>query len=193
MKTVGRRIYTRKSLEEIFWSHVARRGDDECWDWTASTYSNGYGHIRHEGHDLLAHRVSWELNVGPIPDDLLVLHHCDRPICVAFKKCLFLGTPQDNTADMLSKNRHASAQPNFVPVNLGQLKPVCLKGHPMTPENVVFTNRGKARRCSICYQDTMLKTRARYRAIAKEHGVTFTEFINNTELRSAILKQQTKR
>ena len=71
-----------KSLEERFWPKVDRRGPDECWSWIASTDTNGYGHFWLEGRTVSAHRVAYELLVGPVPDDRELDHHCHNRACV---------------------------------------------------------------------------------------------------------------
>jgi hypothetical protein len=80
-----------------------------CWLWTAATNLGGYGLLRitEEGQRRMevASRTSWQLFVGPIPDDLCVLHHCDTPPCVN-PEHLFLGTRADNAADRDAKGRH---------------------------------------------------------------------------------------
>jgi hypothetical protein len=86
---------------ERFWKKVNKT--DGCWLWTATRIGR-YGGFRFEGRSRTAHRVSWELAFGPIPDGLQVLHHCDTPLCVN-PQHLFLGTPLDNARDRDSKGR----------------------------------------------------------------------------------------
>jgi hypothetical protein len=75
-----------------------------CWIWNKCIGDRGYGRLMYRGKQTTAHRLSWVLNVGPIPADLLVCHHCDNPPCVN-PAHLFLGTALDNARDMVSKGR----------------------------------------------------------------------------------------
>lgn len=69
-----------------------------------SLQKEGYGLIKQEGIVKLAHRISYELNVGPIPEGMIVCHKCDVPPCVN-PDHLFIGTKKDNSDDMIRKNR----------------------------------------------------------------------------------------
>jgi hypothetical protein len=96
---------TPKDRTAIFWSYVDKTGD--CWLWTKSCTSKGYGQFKFKEQKDTTHRIAWKLTHGPIPDGLLVLHRCDVRNCVN-PAHLFLGTPKDNTQDMMSKGRHRS-------------------------------------------------------------------------------------
>lgn len=92
--------------EVRFWRHVEKlEGDDACWNWRAHRDDKLYGLFGvRAGKTVYAHRFSWELANGPIPDGLWVLHKCDNPSCVR-PKHLFLGTHQDNMKDQAAKGR----------------------------------------------------------------------------------------
>lgn len=87
-----------------FMSHVEMVTESSCWIWMASTSIYGYGSFGYENKTQGAHRVSWQLFKGPIPDGLHVLHKCDVAPCVN-PDHLFLGTSQDNMTDMVLKGR----------------------------------------------------------------------------------------
>lgn len=92
--------------EERFWSRVNKKRKTQCWDWTSDMSSHGYGRLSlGDGRRMKAHRYSWELHNGPIPDGLCILHKCDRPSCVN-PDHLFAGTQLENIKDMVSKGRH---------------------------------------------------------------------------------------
>ena len=96
----------RRSLEDRFWSHVKKGKPDDCWEWTAGKNSDGYGYIGVEGKMVRAHRLSWEIHNGPIPEGMQILHYCDNPGCVnPFH--LFLGSNADNVRDKTEKGRQS--------------------------------------------------------------------------------------
>lgn len=74
-----------------------------CWFFKMLN-DNGYGRFPFKGKRYYAHRVSWELRCGPIPEDKHVLHTCDNPIC-SNPEHLFLGYDHDNIRDMINKGR----------------------------------------------------------------------------------------
>lgn len=86
---------------ERLWPRVSKT--ETCWLWTGATW-NGYGVIYHNGKQDGAHRVAWMLTNGPIPEGMWVLHRCDVRNCVN-PEHLFLGTIDDNNADMGAKGR----------------------------------------------------------------------------------------
>ncbi len=78
-----------------------------CWLWTGAVIVHGYGNLRIRDDNTAAHRMSWELAYGPVPEGLWVLHRCDVKLCVR-PDHLFLGTHRDNMNDMKAKGRQAA-------------------------------------------------------------------------------------
>lgn len=89
-----------------FWENVSKA--DGCWEWTGFRDPNGYGRLSvadEKGRrPVLAHRLSWELAFGSIPDGAGVLHRCDNPPCVR-PDHLFLGDQKANMIDCSQKKR----------------------------------------------------------------------------------------
>lgn len=91
-------------LSERFERQFVPEPTSGCWLWTGALNTQGYGMIGVGKKQPLAHRVSWQLFKGQIPDRLCVLHRCDNPVCVN-PEHLFLGTKKDNAVDMFVKGR----------------------------------------------------------------------------------------
>ena len=100
-----------RSLAERYWGKVDVRSESECWPWIGSIDPRGYGTIGADGGRplLRAHRVSFELEVGAIPNGQVICHACDNRACV-HPRYLFAATQQVNVLDMVRKGRrHSSA------------------------------------------------------------------------------------
>ena len=75
-----------------------------CWIWQGFFHPEGYGYINYKHSCTPAHRVSYILTKGPIPDGLFVCHHCDNRKCVN-PEHLYVGTVQDNNNDRVLRGR----------------------------------------------------------------------------------------
>lgn len=85
-----------------FWAYV--RPGTGCWEWIGSGRSQRYGAFKYQGRAIKAHRFSWILANGAIPDGMHVLHRCDHTKCVN-PSHLFIGTHKDNMSDRDAKGR----------------------------------------------------------------------------------------
>lgn len=119
-------------LQERFWEKVNKT--NSCWEWTAFVDKAGYGRIQKGGRSdpvLYAHRLSYELHVGPIPEGMSIDHLCGNRICV---------NPDHLEAVTLS-------------VNTQRANPVtthCKAGHERTPENTQYKSDGSLAFCKSC-------------------------------------------
>ncbi len=137
----------RTPLSVRFWRSV--QVTDGCWEWQGST-RNGYGVISkggRNGRQLKAHRLSYEMHLGSIPEGMIVCHTCDNPICVN-PGHLFVGTHKDNAVDKMNKNRH------YAPTH-------CPQGHEYDEENTWWRPNTKNRKCRACGRERQRHWRAK--------------------------------
>ena len=92
-----------------FWSKVSIKGVDDCWEWTAARNLNGYGQLFRTISPRGAHRISYELANGPVPEGLEVMHTCDNRVCCN-PRHLKVGTHQENVADCVAKGRQTRGE-----------------------------------------------------------------------------------
>ena len=93
--------------EERLREKIAVGKPNECWLWTGGVNYSGHGIAFNGERTVGAHRWTWELAHGAVPDGLCVLHACDVPACCN-PTHLFLGTQTDNMRDKCAKGRHKS-------------------------------------------------------------------------------------
>lgn len=113
-----------RGREATFWAAVKKT--DGCWEWTGYRRKSKqlYGSIMVNAKHMYAHRYSWLLHNGPIPDDMIVCHRCDNPSCVR-PDHLFLGTDADNVADMVAKGRNSRGEKHAAIMRAVRLRNAC--------------------------------------------------------------------
>lgn len=94
--------FTPEQAQAAFWEKVSKT--EGCWLWTGAKRWDGYGRFNPCFKQMTAHRYSWELVNGPLPEGMHVLHRCDNPPCVN-PAHLFIGTIKDNATDKAQKGR----------------------------------------------------------------------------------------
>lgn len=133
---------------KVFWGKVDKT-DGGCWLWTGCL-SDGYGKISWNGKNVRAHRVSYELIHGPIPDGLVTDHLCRNRACV-------------NPAHIELVTSRINTLRGYGRFAINARKTACVFGHPYTPENTYITRRN-LRECRICKTRRRIEWRQRERA-----------------------------
>ena len=95
-----------KPQTERFYSKISKDQQTGCWEWTAALDRDGYGTFKLNGKKWRAHRLSWTIKNGDIPEDIVVCHSCDNRKCCNDAH-LFLGNNRMNTYDAIRKRRKA--------------------------------------------------------------------------------------
>lgn len=160
-----------------FWSSVDTSGD--CWVWMKSKNHRGYGLFSVDGIYRVATRFIYEQLHGPIPNGLLVCHHCDNPSCVRDEH-LFLGTTQENALDAKQKGRLASGDRHWTHTKPDTLARGQRNGRRTKPES--YKNLiGEAHHKAKLTSHQVLEIRQRYQggennkaALAREYQVSAT-------------------
>jgi len=133
-----------------------------CWLWEYGLNCYGYGVINTKDTKrkaLGAHRVSYVMHKGPIPEGFYVCHKCDTPQCVN-PEHLFVGTAADNCRDMITKNGHHYSNRTH-----------CKYGHEYTPKNTYIDKiRSNRRVCRKCKRINYKKWYYRGKDIGASHG-----------------------
>ena len=106
-EVIRRHVYSSQILRKRFFKKVKKT--PTCWVWQASRTTYGYGYFGYKDVCYLAHRVSYELHFGKLPNGKQALHKCDNPPCVR-PSHLYAGTPLDNVLDQHNKNRWPEQQ-----------------------------------------------------------------------------------
>lgn len=123
---------------ERFWAKVDKGGEGGCWLWTGAT-SVGYGRFNLDDRLGMAHRISYELLIGPIPDGLHLDHLCRVTTCV-------------NPAHLEPVTCRENIVRGVGPSAANAVKTHCIHGHEFTPENTHVRSRG-ARECRTCMRE----------------------------------------
>ncbi len=134
-----RGVYQRTPKDPTvrFWSRVHKLdGADACWLWTGALLNSGYANFYLKGKHLLAHRVAYELEVGPIPEGLTIDHLCRTTHCV-------------NPAHLEPVTTRENTLRGTGPSAKNAVKTHCIHGHEFTPGNTYLDKRG-SRHCREC-------------------------------------------
>jgi hypothetical protein len=118
-------------ITRSFWSLVEKT--DACWLWSGAKEPRGYGYVYQHGKKRRAHRITYELFKGPIPDGLDIDHLCRNTSCV-------------NPEHLEAVSHRVNVLRGQGPTAENAKKLTCIRGHPLTQRRTI----PNARRCNAC-------------------------------------------
>lgn len=127
------------ALPDRFWDKVQFEPNSGCWLWTGSLVNNGYSQFRYDDKTILAHRLSYEKYIGPIPKGLVIDHLCRVRCCV---------NPSHMEAVTQRTNVKRGVGPSLIR-KFHLSKTHCPSGHPYDQENTYIDSSGH-RVCKKC-------------------------------------------
>lgn len=133
-----------RSTPAQFWAKTLKR-ENGCWEWSGAHFHNGYGRARYHGRDTVAHVIAWELTNGPVPQGLELDHECRNRGCI-------------NPAHLEPVTHQVNQMRGTSFVRENAEKTECLKGHPLSGENLFIRNDGR-RRCRTCERESQKRLR----------------------------------
>lgn len=149
------RSLTKVSVEKLpqyrindFWNKVEK--GPNCWNWTGTKSSFGYGIFSYRNTSLRAHRVSYELVIGKIPDDLVIDHLCRNRLCV-------------NPAHLEAVESEVNVDRGIGLTARNSRKSECSKGHPFDEINTYIRPGTSWRSCRKCKAEASRKSCAKRR------------------------------
>jgi hypothetical protein len=143
-------------------------GEGDCWTWDAYCDARGYGRMPIKNGPTLAHRISYELFIGPIPEGLALDHLCHTAdlTCQGGPSCRHRACVNPFHLEPVT---HLENQARGRQVGAHALRTgTCRRGHELTPDNTI--QRTDGRRCKICTR--ALNRAAQARCQARKKGVT---------------------
>ena len=145
-----RNMKKKRNTIETFFQQTEPIGESGCLVWHGKLTKKGYGVFCYSGKTYAAHRLAWEIEHGPIPNELVMDHLCRVRCCVNVHH-LELVTNKEN----LRRGYSFSA--------LNARKTHCQRGHLLSEENNVFRkNRPSERTCKACHRLTSLEWNRRH-------------------------------
>ena len=138
------------TVSERFWSKVSIGAPDECWEWQPKLMVIGYGCISVNGKQTLAHRLSYELSVGPIPEGLQIDHLCRNRAC-----------QNPNHLEAVTQKVNILRGNGYSARNAR--KTHCKYGHEFTEANT-YIRASNQRKCRTCHRINERERKQKQRA-----------------------------
>lgn len=145
-----------------FYTRNIGASHDECWTWDGRLNRDGYGVLSAPLlRTKMAHRVSYILHVGQIPDGLTLDHLCRNPACV---------NPEHLEPVTMGENLRRGTSPSA----MNARKTHCIRGHPFDEANTVYSKDGRHRTCRICKGEAAVRCALKQKAVRHARGLKRT-------------------